>query len=375
MKTFVNICRAFVGVLFIFSGLVKANDPTGLSLKMQEFFDIWGMSFMNNYSLWIAVLMIAFEIIAGVALLLGWKKKLVSWLLLLLIVFFTFLTGYAYLSGKFKTCGCLGDCIPIPSGASFTKDIILLVLILFLFFNQKYIQPLFSKLGMLILLLLSTVFSFAGQWYTLHYLPVVDCLPFKVGNSIPQKMKVPADAVPDSTVINFVYEKNGKKVEFTADNFPDDFSDSVYKFISRKDKVIKPGKNNTPDIKGFDFTDKDGNNVTQNLLQQKYTLLLFLEDMDTPFSLWKNELEKLVQSAISKGITVYTVTSMRAPVTQAFASPALSSINILDGDHVLIKTAARTNPTIYLLQQGIILNKWSYKDFGKTIHAVSLLHP
>src|SRR5438034_8965175 len=114
MKTAVNVVRFIVGSLFIFSGLIKANDPLGLSYKMDEFFDLWneGLSkssfflnhflvhlfeFLRNHSLSLSILMIAFEIIAGVALLLGWRMKIFSWLLLLLILFFTFFTVYAYL--------------------------------------------------------------------------------------------------------------------------------------------------------------------------------------------------------------------------------------------------------------------------------------
>src|SRR5580765_4578892 len=122
MKAAVNIARVIVGLLFIFSGLVKANDPLGLSYKMQEFFELWGMSKFNSWSLLMSVLMNAFEIIAGFALLLGWRIKLFSWLLLLLIIFFTFLTGYAFLSGKFQNCGCFGDCLPITPKTSFEKD-------------------------------------------------------------------------------------------------------------------------------------------------------------------------------------------------------------------------------------------------------------
>src|ERR1700687_1509297 len=97
-KTFLNTARLIVGVLFIFSGLIKANDPLGLSYKMQEFFEVWNFNWLNNYTLAFSIVMIVFEIIAGVAILLGWRMKLFSWLLLVLIIFFTFLTGYAYLS-------------------------------------------------------------------------------------------------------------------------------------------------------------------------------------------------------------------------------------------------------------------------------------
>ena len=80
MKIAVTVIRIIVGLLFVFSGLVKANDPLGLSYKMQEFFELWGMSKFNSWTLLMSVMMNAFEIIAGFALLLGWRIKLFSWL-------------------------------------------------------------------------------------------------------------------------------------------------------------------------------------------------------------------------------------------------------------------------------------------------------
>src|SRR4029077_20724968 len=103
--------------------------------------------------------------------------RLFSWLLLLLIIFFTFLTGYAYFSGKFTNCGCFGDCIPITPKTSFLKDVALTLLILFLFANRKKIQPFFPKSPTLVLMILATILSFGIQWYMLNYLPVIDCLP------------------------------------------------------------------------------------------------------------------------------------------------------------------------------------------------------
>src|SRR5215470_17342107 len=179
MKFSVNIARIIVGVLFIFSGLIKANDPLGLSYKMQEFFEIWGWTFLHHYTLAFSVIMIAFEIIAGVAVLVGWQMRLFSWLLLLLILFFTFLTGYAYLSGKVRECGCFGDCIPLTAGQSFMKDLLLLVLILFLFACRDRIRPALTKTGSIVALVLATVFSIAFQWYVLIHLPAVDCLPYR----------------------------------------------------------------------------------------------------------------------------------------------------------------------------------------------------
>src|SRR4051812_46849298 len=147
MKIALSITRIIVGVLFIFSGLIKANDPTGLSYKMQEFFEVWGLTGLNDYTLAFALIMNGFEIVAGVAVLLGWRMKLFSRLLLLLIIFFTFLTGYALFSGKIKTCGCFGDCIPLTAKQSFIKDVVLLVLILVIFVARDAIRPLLTEAG------------------------------------------------------------------------------------------------------------------------------------------------------------------------------------------------------------------------------------
>src|SRR4030095_13018676 len=144
--------------------------------------------------------------------------------------------------------------------------------------------PLFSPRLNTALMFLVTLFSFGLQWYSLRYLPPVDCLPFKQGNNIPEKMKLPANAVPDSIVMTFVYEKQGQKVEFTADKFPADFNDSVYKFVNRYDKLVRKGKNNEPPIKGFSLTGAkiaDSTGVEKNsdstgvILSQPKSLLLF----------------------------------------------------------------------------------------------------
>lgn len=370
MKPLVTIIRIIVGALFIFSGLVKAIDPNGLSYKMQEYFDLWGLSGFNSATLGLSVIMNAFEIVAGVALLLGWRPKLINWLLLLLIVFFTFLTGYSYLSGKFKNCGCFGDCIPITSGVSFIKDIILLVLILFLFFNSKYIKQWFSNSTTIILLTLSGAFTLALQWYALHYLPPIDCLPYKVGNNIQQKMQMPANAIPDSTVIEFVYLKDGKEVAFTAENFPDDFNDTTYTFVKREDKIIRPGKNNIPEIRSFSLSDENGTEMTQQLLDAPKVLLLFAEDMSNPVSQWQQGFENVYKLALSNNIPVYLTTSTRAATQAGIARTAFKNITILDGDRVTIRTAARTIPTLLLLQNGTITGKWSYKNFDKAVAAL-----
>jgi uncharacterized membrane protein YphA (DoxX/SURF4 family) len=376
MKAAVTIARIIVGVLFIFSGLVKANDPLGLSYKMQEFFELWGMTRFNSWTLTASVLMNAFEIIAGFALLLGWRIRLFSWLLLLLIIFFTFLTGYAYLSGKFRSCGCFGDCLPITPKTSFLKDVLLLLLIGFLFWKQRLIKPMFREKVNLIAMLVVTLLAFGMQWYALRYLPFVDCLPYKKGNNISQKMKLPADAVPDSTVITFVYDKKGTQVEFTADKFPADFNSTDYKLIKRYDRVVRKGKNNQPPISGFNLSGVTNEDSTQVILQQPNAVLLFVESFSAaPVRKWEKSFASVYEMARIKSVPVYLITTQPDLALKELSGTGFKDIQVLKCDNTAIRTAARVNPCIFFLQQGTIRGKWSRHDFSKARKLLELVAP
>jgi len=372
MKILVNIARVIVGVLFIFSGLVKANDPLGLSYKMQEFFEVWGWNFLDNYTLAFSVLMIAFEIIAGVAVLLGWRMKLFSWLLLLLIIFFTFLTGYAVFSGKIRTCGCFGDCIPLSASQSFTKDLVLTVLILFIFRYRQLIRPVLKPGLSMLLLLLTTAFSFGSQAWVLKHLPVVDCLPYKAGKNIIAQMKVPPGSIPDSTVITFVYNKNGTQVEFTSDKFPDDFDDSLYHFVKRYDKLVRKG-NAEPAIKDFALKTASGNDTTQAILASPgYTVLVFVRDIAGHRSL-RSDYHWLRDEFRGKKGSLFVVTSQKDEVMQRLQGKLDITQEILACDFVAVKTASRNNVTIYLLKDGTIINKWPYTNFDEARETIEKL--
>lgn len=363
MNILLNISRLIVGILFIFSGLVKANDPLGLSYKMQEFFEVWGMHGLNNFTLAFSVVMIAFEIVAGIAVLIGWKFRMFSWLLLLLIVFFTFLTGYAVLSGKIKECGCFGNCIPLTAMMSFIKDLILLGLIVFLFVNRNKVQPVASAGVNIALLSLATIASFMMQFSVLKHLPIVDCLPYKEGNNILEKMKVPAGAIPDSTVITFVYKKEGKDVEFTADKFPADFGDQ-YTFVKRYDKLIRKG-NAEPDIKDFSLTDSSGNNVTQAYFADpRPKVLVFVKDIPTDIYSYADILRRLYDEGTTGAGRPFDIVTPVLDEAKATFSKLLPDrpINYYTCDAVAVKTAARSPVTVFIIDGATIVNKYSYKD-------------
>ncbi|MGF6848605.1 putative membrane protein YphA (DoxX/SURF4 family) [Chitinophaga sp. W3I9] len=358
MKIILNLLRIIVGVLFIFSGLIKANDPLGLSYKMEEFFEVLHLTFLSPYSLAFSIIMNAFEIIAGVAVLIGYRMRVFSVLLLLLIIFFTFLTGYALFSGTIRECGCFGDCIKLTAEETFWKDVILLVMILVIFFYRNTIQPLFKGAGAV--LLLSALFAFGIQRYTLKHLPLFDCLPYKVGNNIPEKMKLPPGATPDVYEMIFIYEKDGQKKEFTADNYP--WSDSTWKFVDRKDKLVKKG-NAEPAIKDFILTDLDGVNQTEAILSETKPVYLFLVlNTQKAGSGWDEKIKALQQQWKNQQVVIYGVTASTKEEITAFKQQHGLEFPFVQMDGVAIKTAGRSNPALILLNKGTIKGKWHYND-------------
>ncbi|MEP6582980.1 MAG: BT_3928 family protein [Ginsengibacter sp.] len=372
MKKLVNISRVLVGILFIFSGLVKANDPLGLSYKMQEFFEVWGqnaglkstMDWLHNYALPFSIIMITLEIIVGVGILLGIWKRFFSILLLLLIIFFSFLTGYAVLSGKIATCGCFGDCIPLTAMQSFIKDLILLLLILIIFFGLRYIKEVFTSAANFLIILASVLLVLGLQWHVMRHMPAVDCLPFKKGNNLSELRKVPPNAVPDKKDFIFIYKKNGKEEKFSRKNIPD----STWEFVSREDIIVEKGFNNEPAVKDFYLSTSSGNDTTEALLNvPRQYYLFFVKDFSTGTDYWLSNFQAIFNKAKQKNMPLYIVASQSSIAQKFFNEKNNYNIPVLSLDATALKTAARTNPELYLMKGPVVEGKWGWADFKKAM--------
>ncbi|MFM1929542.1 MAG: hypothetical protein RL387_870 [Bacteroidota bacterium] len=353
MQNFLKFLRWTVGILFIFSGLIKANDPLGLSYKMQEFFDVWGLSFLNDYTLGLSLLMNLLEIVTGIALLIKYPYKQTLWLLLGLIIFFSFLTGYALFSGKIKTCGCFGDCIPLTPKTSFIKDIILFLAIVILLFNHKKVKTNLHKAWGILILLIASFGVGYGQYYVINHLPVIDCLAYKEGKDIKEQMKLPIDAIADSVRLDMEFEKNGKIYQFDPSNFPEDF-DSTYVFKSRKEVIVRKGNGIVAPIQDFALNTINGEDSTEAIFSNSSPyVLVFAGQIDNSIP-W----QKLLFELHNKHKLVYIVTA-----DKEHASSLLPNENILIADITMIKTAARVWPTIFVMNGSTIMRKTAYLDF------------
>ncbi|MDI9357448.1 MAG: hypothetical protein QM528_00700 [Phycisphaerales bacterium] len=369
MKQITTIIKWLVGILFIFSGLIKANDPLGLSYKMDEFFEAWHFYALNGFSLLFAVLMNLFEVGLGVALIIGSKSKTVTRLLLALITFFLFLTSYVLFSGKIKTCGCFGDCLPLTPIQTFLKDVILFILIIWLVIFHKYIQPALSALMALFLFGASLFGTMYLQKWVLRNLPILDCLPFAIGKNILAEMQVPQNATPDIYDFVFEYKKNGKLFTFTTQQLPNDL-DSSYVFVDRKQILIQKGHNELPVISDFTLQTSSGIDTAQTVLSSsKEYILLFLNDLPVSVRLRRQVNDSLLLFLKNKDFPVLIVSSqpqgnLVQSVVNHYGFPLLTC------DATTFKTVARTVPTYLLIHQATIIFKCSYTNANKIFRYV-----
>lgn len=381
LNIFLQILRVIMGVLFIFSGIVKANDPSGLANKMSEFFEpgVLNMPWLIPNALSFSVLLITCEIVFGVALLLGFAWRFFAWLMLALNIFFTFLTAYIYYwdvikhSAKVRECGCFGDCIKISNSETFWKDVILLIIALLLFVYRNRIRPLMPKYPNTAVFILAVFFAIGVQWWALEHLPFHDCMPYAVGKNVCEGMKPPAECVQDSVEMVFIYKHNGKQEEVPMARIAE--VDSTWEFVDRKEKVVRKGNGLCdPPIKDFVVSDYTGTNYTEPMLQDPgYKFLVFLKD---PVHARKDNLDRLKDlsaEASKKGIPIYVLSSGSKEANAAWQKNAqLATAEFYTFDQTASKTAMRTDPGLMLLQGCVIKGKWSFRDYPKNLEAAGV---
>ena len=359
LRILAQISRFLVGCLFIFSGFIKANDPLGFSYKLDEYFQVFGTPWLSSVSLAMAIGICAFEIGLGIALLLGAKINFTAWSLLIMIVFFTFLTFWSWKFDVVKDCGCFGDFMHLKPVQSFMKDVILLVLILFIFAKRKEIKPLFGDKASTILAYLGLLASFLFSMHCFYHLPVIDFRPYAIGKSIPDGMKLPPDAKTDSVEMIFIYKKGGKEIELTTAQIGD--IDSTYTFVDRRDKVIREG--DKPAIHDFTITAEDGTDITIDVLSMDKVFLLVAYDINKSNGDIQGKVNDFVSLCQKDGVEFIGLTASSPSDVAKFTTAHGTKHTYYFTDGTTLKTMIRSNPGLMLLSKGTVKAMWHFHDF------------
>jgi|Laugresu1bdmlbsd_1035121.scaffolds.fasta_scaffold00339_9 uncharacterized membrane protein YphA (DoxX/SURF4 family) len=363
----IGFSRFFVGFLFIFSGLIKANDPLGFGYKLQEYFEVFHITFFNDYATAIAIFLCGLEIILGAALLLGIYAKKVIWGLLALIVFFTFLTFYSAYFEVVTSCGCFGDAIPLTPWQSFGKDLILLALILILFIYRAEIKSIVPLKNQNLILAVCTLLGFGVGIYTYRNLPFIDFLPYKVGANVTELMKIPPGAPQDEyeIVYQLKNKKTGEVKKMTDKAYLKEeiWKDTNWEVLGEPEsKLLKKGFE--PKIKDLKIMDAAGEDFTISVLEHSdYHLMIVAYDLDKT----NPEALKSLNEIALKAIQEYRIPSAIFTASDVAKAYNLRRNLFIDmpfffADAIPLKSMVRANPGIMLMKNGVILNKWHYQN-------------
>lgn len=348
MKIYRPLATCILVSIFLFSGLIKLNDPIGTQLKLEEYFDVFAIDFPSMAGFWkfwipyaliLSILLSSLEIILAVAIALNYKRKLTLSAFVALLVFFGFLTFYSAYFNKVTDCGCFGETIKLTPWTSFGKDVFLLFISVSLFF----VGHIPAKNGQGKWVLLSTIGSIAIGVYCYFYLPIQDGLPYAVGQHIPTNMK---EREPMAFV--YTYKIDGKETELLE--MP---TDPKAEFISMKASNEKEARPLITDYRIW--VDGDTTDYTKLLFQGSH-LLVIIPNVHHTYEPALEAISKLAKSTktpmwLVSASTDEDVNNLRHQYQLAF--PALSA------DTKVLKTIVRSSPGIWLISQGTVKGKWS----------------
>ena len=353
------ITRILLGVVFIFSGFVKAVDPWGTAYKIMDYFFAWDLSFFNFSALPLAFAQSTLEFVLGVFLLLGIYRNIVPLLVLLVMCFMTPLTLYLAIANPITDCGCFGDALVISNWQTFYKNIVLLAMAIFVFIERKNIKSLFSKKARFAVALYTSIFILAISFYCYAYLPILDFRPYKIGNNIIELSQIPEGAQGDQYEMTFIYEKDGIEQEFTMDNYPKDDS-SGWTFVDSQSKLIKKGYE--PPIHDFTITSQDGDDLTDEVLvDTSYTFLLIAHKLEQANETHIDKINETYDYAQQHGYRFICLTSSLPQQIQEWKESTGAEYSFYTTDDITLKTIIRSNPGLMLIKDAVVINKWADK--------------
>ena len=358
----VNVCRFLLAAVFIFSGFVKANDPYGTAYKIQDYLEAWGLlQIVPGFAPYVgAMAMGALEFTLGVYLLFGIHRKAVSTLLLLVMAVMTPLTLWLAIDNPISDCGCFGDAIILTNWETFGKNIVLLLASIIVFrWRKTYLKKLVTEKVDWLIALYTVVFVLVFSIYCVRELPVFDFRPYHIGMNIREGMEIPEGVKPTTYETTFIYEKDGKRQEFTIDNFP---SDSTWTFVEALTRVKEKGYE--PPIHDFMITlQEDGTDVTEEILDDdSYTFLLVSPALRNADESGMDLINEVYDYSTEYGYRFLCVTASSDEDIIVWQDNTGAEYPFAIADEITLKTIIRSNPGLVLLKDGTILNKWSVNN-------------
>ncbi|MDR1860681.1 MAG: DoxX family protein [Bacteroidales bacterium] len=364
MKQLWHFARIITAAVFLFSGFTKGVDLYGAGYKLEDYFYAWNMAGLAPWALTLATVQAFLEFAMGAALLCNIFMRLTALLSLLAMLFFTALTFVIALTNPVSDCGCFGDALVLTNWQTFFKNLVLLPLSGLVFCYRREYGDSKRVPGLCVGAALMAAFA-VMCWWSYNHLPLLDFRPFHIGANIPESMAIPPDAKPDVYKTEFWYRNvaTGKVQKFDADDIP--WQDSLsWQFERAESKLLKRGFH--PKINSFSIQTLEGQDVTGFILQQPSEL--YLLTLRNPAAIKPETLARiraLNATANSRQIPVLCLTSAPREDIRQFMNNNELLLDIYFADDTTLKTMIRSDPGLFLLKNGTILQKWHHHDFPK----------
>lgn len=351
--------RIILGLVFVASGWLKAIDPLGGAIKIEEY-----MSGMLGTSYWtwlihlsttLAVLLCILEFAVGAFLLMGIYRRITAWTSFAIMIVMSLLTGYIYVTDALSDCGCFGEVIKLTNGESLLKNLIFLPISYYLAKYARQMTHLYTRRERWVPALLAIIGIVQFTYSNLNYLPYKDFRPYKIGYNLIDRIQQ-ADSIYQSELLagtQYLYSKEGQQQAFSADNLPD----STWSYEGQlQDEALK----NKPLPYAFEIQNKEGLSVQDLILgNPKGGFLLLSANWSEADQDHIDEINELSKFAQDHGYEFYGVSASTPEEESEWRYQTGADYPILFMDATTIKTIIRANPGIMLLKSGVIVDKIS----------------
>jgi uncharacterized membrane protein YphA (DoxX/SURF4 family) len=352
------IARIIFGLVFLFSGFVKAVDPLGTAYKISDYLEAFSLTSLDFLAFPASLLLIATEFTIGFNILFNIHLKASTWVASLFMLIMTPVTLYLAISNPISDCGCFGDAIVMTNWQTFYKNVVLCIILAIIALLQSQTRPWLSNFGASIVTLIPILISFGISIYCYNLLPIIDFRPYKIGNNIIEGMQIPEDAPLDKYETTFFYEKDGVEQAFTLDNYPAE--DSTWTFVRQESKLIEQGF--VPPIHDFSIITEDGDITDLVLEDAGYTLLVISHKVEKASTKNIKCVKSTIANAKKAGAKVIWLTSSYTDDIDNFKSEYEINDTFGATDDITLKTIVRSNPGLVLIKDATVIEKWHHNS-------------
>ncbi|MFA6757953.1 MAG: BT_3928 family protein [Bacteroidales bacterium] len=362
------LVRFLVGFVFLFSGFVKIIDPAGVGLIIEEYFKIVGLGNWHTFYILVGALLSISEMLLGIGILLGLRMKVMIKGALLLMVFFTLLTLYLALFNPITDCGCFGEAVKLTNWETFVKDVVLLLLVLFLFYQKDKFIPIAPPKWEWIFTALFATFLFTLSIYSYRNLPMIDFMEFKVGTNIRERLNFAAKNELQKFETILIYSKEGKEYKFSIDNIPD----STYSFIDSK--TVEKSKSSALPPMDFAISNSENSYITDSILSIEGPLFIATSPFAEAIGKRRSKrLNQLYDSLSKREIPMILLTGSLAQMNDSLIKKHNLRMPVYHSDYKTLYTMNRSFGGVLFLYDATIISKWAVsqippKDIGDMLY-------